>query len=116
MFARGHYANADASFCDGLEKSQLVNPMGFPPPPGAALLYTNRAIARAAVSRYREGLRGACCFVSLCTSCAALSWMADACVSAVLCAVCARQTSTRRSKFRPTSRRSRRGGRPSCAR
>ena len=61
MFARGHYANADASFCDGLEKCQLVNPMGFPPPPGAALLYTNRAIARAAVSRYREGLRGACC-------------------------------------------------------
>jgi hypothetical protein len=71
MFARGHYANADASFCDGLEKCQLVNPMGFPPPPGAALLYTNRAIARAAVSRYREGLRGACCLscLMLCVCC-----------------------------------------------
>ena len=59
LFARGQYAAADAAFSDGLEKAELVNGIGMPLPPGAALLHCNRSMARCAQARYREALTGA---------------------------------------------------------
>ncbi len=57
LFERGLYVEAEAVFSDGLEKMELVNPFGFPTPAGSALLLCNRALARAAQSRFRDALQ-----------------------------------------------------------